>query len=301
MDMSSPCSSLLEVKSYLPQQARWYCERLEQGQVLFFPSVPFDLAEQDRQFLLSLRQTDSRFHKNISYRPATNVLKGVSANTEEHARLHRVMRSFSQEVAHFVAVFLAPYAGRLKLDFASFRPLQEKGRTLPLHQRNDLLHVDAFPSRPTRGARIMRVFVNINPSASRIWNVGRPFHALVPEIMRTQKLAPPQRSSAARGLARLAGMIGLPIPDRSPYDEFMLYLHDWLKENGDFQKNSAKRELVLPPGSCWVVFTDGVPHAAMSGQFALEQTLIIPMDALVSPETAPLRVLEGVTGAAMAN
>jgi len=63
----------------------------------------------------------------------------------------------------------------MKLDFASFRPLEEQGRDLSLHKRNDLLHVDAFPSRPTHGGRILRVFANINPSVGRVWNVGEPF------------------------------------------------------------------------------------------------------------------------------
>jgi 3-deoxy-D-manno-octulosonic acid hydroxylase-like protein len=38
----------------------------------------------------------------------------------------------------------------------------------------------------------------------------------------------------------------------------------------------------------------------MSGQFALEQTFIVPADALVSPKVAPVRVLEEVTGKRMA-
>jgi hypothetical protein len=80
----------------------------------------------------------------------------------------------------------------------------------------------------------------------------------------------------------------------------MLYLHDWLKENDDFQKNSTKFELQFPPGCFWMVYTDGVPHAVMSGQFALEQTFIIPARALVSPEAAPVRVLEATTGMRMA-
>jgi hypothetical protein len=79
----------------------------------------------------------------------------------------------------------------------------------------------------------------------------------------------------------------------------MLYLHDWLKENADFQANSPRREVVFPPGSFWMVYTDGVPHAVMSGQFALEQTFIIPVEALVSPEAAPLKVLESATGMRM--
>src|SRR5262249_559216 len=135
--------------------------------------------------------------------------------------------------------------------------------------------------------------------ASRIWKVGQPFHALVPEIMRSQKLAPPQRSGVTRAMVRLAAKLGLPVRDRSRYDQFMLYLHDWLKENTDYQQRAPKRELAFPRGSCWMVFTDGVPHAALSGQYALEQTFIIPIEALVNPATAPLRVLESTTGAAM--
>ena len=299
MEVSSPCSSLLAVDDRSPERAHWYCSQLEQGSVLFFPAVPFPLAEPDRQFLLSLKPGGSRFHKNISYRPATKILKGASGDSQEHARLERVLREFSEEATRFVATWLTPYARRLKLDFASFRPLEEKGRNLPLHQRNDLLHVDAFPSRPTHGGRILRLFVNINSEASRIWKVGQPFHALVPEIMRSEKIGPPEPSGAIRTLARLAAKLGLPVRDRSRYDRYMLYLHDWLKENTDFQQNAPKREITFPPGSCWMVFTDGVPHAALSGQYALEQTFIIPLEALVSPATAPIRVLESATGSAM--
>jgi hypothetical protein len=300
MAAENMASQTVEVKGYAREQARWYCDQLERGQVLFFRAIPFEFSEDDRKFLLSRNAAESRFHKNISYRPASDVLRGF-ADASDRKRLQRVMRSFSQEAARFVAKFLAPYAGQLRLDFSSFRPLEEQGRDLPLHKRNDLLHVDAFPTRPTHGARILRVFVNINPVAGRVWNVGAPFHAFVPGIMQAQRLQPPHRGTLGRALARAGSKLGLPICDRSRYDEFMLYLHDWLKENADFQKNSPKREVVFPPGCFWMVYTDGVPHAVMSGRFALEQTFIIPPQALVSPEVAPLRVLETMTGSPMAN
>jgi hypothetical protein len=137
----------------------------------------------------------------------------------------------------------------------------------------------------------LRVFANINPSVGRVWNVGEPFHDFLPKLMQKKKIGP-SNSGVGRALAHMASKIGLPVPDRSPYDEFMLYLHDWLKENADFQKNAPKQELVFPPGSAWMVYTDGVPHAAMSGQYALEQTFIIPREALVTPQVAPCQVLE---------
>jgi hypothetical protein len=300
MESGNTASQTVEVTGYAPEQARWFCDQLERGQVLFFRHVPFDFPDEDRKFLLARSAAESRFHKNISYRPASGVVRG-SADRADGERLQRVMRNFSQQTAQFVSKFLAPYAGGLKLDFASFRPLEEKGRDLPLHKRNDLLHVDAFPTRPTRGGRILRAFVNINPAAGRVWRVGAPFHSFVPPIIESRRLHPPHRGMAGRALARVGAKLGLPVRDRSRYDEYMLYLHDWLKENADFQQNSPKREVVFPPGCFWMVYTDGVPHAVMSGQFALEQTFIIPTQVLVSPEAAPVRVLESATGMGMVN
>jgi hypothetical protein len=297
--MNTASSPLLAIADDQQKSGPWYCDQLERGKVLFFPGVPFDFPETDRDFLLSQKQSGSRFHKNISYRPGTDILKGVSADSPDRERLHAVMRHFSREVTRFVSSFLSPYAGKLKLDFASFRPLEEQGRDLPLHKRNDLLHVDAFPTRPTHGGRILRVFVNINPSVGRVWNVGEPFDASVPKLARSHTISPPFRSPVTRKVARFASKIGLPVADRSRYDEFMLYLHDWLKENAGFQQDAAKQELVFPPGCTWLVYTDGVPHAVLSGRYALEQTYIVPTEALVTAEVAPIRVLEAVTGSRM--
>src|SRR5690349_5043097 len=271
-------------------RARQCCEKLERGEILFFPRPPFPLEEQDREFLISQRPIDSRLHKNISYRPGEDVLRGFSDSQESENRIHQIMRAYSREVTGFVTRFLSPYAGKLTRDFASFRPLEEQGRDLPLHKRNDLLHVDAFPTRPTRGGRILRVFVNINPSASRVWNVGEPFHQFLPRIIKSQTINPPKRGAIGAALAAFAAKLGFPVPDRSRYDEYMLYLHDWLKENQEFQRNSPKFELQFAPGCCWMVYTDGVPHAVMSGKYALEQTFIVPVEALVSPRAAPLNV-----------
>src|SRR5579859_2866216 len=155
------------------QRSSDYCRELEAGRILFFSGVPFALPAEDCAFLISQKQTGSRFHKNISYRPRQDVLRGASVeNSADQQRLHSIMREYSRQITQFVAAFLAPYAGKLALDFASFRPLEEQGRDLPLHKRNDLLHVDAFPTRPTRGARILRVFNNLNPTVPRIWRTG---------------------------------------------------------------------------------------------------------------------------------
>lgn len=298
--MSNACASLVEVSNGQSEPSQWYCDQLERGNILFFSRVPFEFPQADWDFLLSQKQTGSRFHKNISYRPVQDILKGVASDSPDRERLQGVMRNFSSRAAAFVGKILAPYAGKMGLDFASFRPLEEQNRDLPLHKRNDLLHVDAFPTRPTHGARILRFFVNINPSVERVWNVGQPFHSLMPTLTQKQSISPPFRNGVSRTLAHIAASMGLPVADRSRYDEYMLYLHDWLKENSDFQENWPKQKVVFPPGSSWMVYTDGVPHAVLSGQYALEQTFIVPAKAFVTREVAPVSVLEAITQREMA-
>ena len=297
--MSTAGSVMVEVSNIDSQSARWYCDQLERGKIISFPHVPFEFPQADCDFLLSQKQTGSRFHKNISYRPIHDILKGVSSDSPDRDRLQGIMGNFSRQAAAFVENFLAPYAGKLKMDFASFRPLEEQNRDLPLHKRNDLLHVDAFPTRPTRGARILRFFININPAAERVWNVGEPFDSLLPRLARAQNITPRFRGGFSRAMAHVAASIGLPVADRSRYDEYMLYLHDWLKENTDFQENWPKQQVSFPPGCAWMVYTDGVPHAVLSGRYALEQTFIVPAEAFVTREVAPIHVLEQMTGTQM--
>lgn len=281
-------------------RSRQYCSELEAGAILYFSVPPFDLPQRDVEFLLALKPADSRLHKNISYRPESDLLRGFSDDGGK-PRVHEVMRHYAVQVRKFVREFLAPYAGRMQMDYASFRPLEEEGRNLPLHKRNDLLHVDAFPSRPTRGARILRVFTNVNPAKDRVWVIAERFPELAARFAGAAGLTKYANSTGAwsslkRGLSR----VGLPIPNRAPYDEFMLHFHDWLKENSDFQQaKEGKEQVVFPPMATWIVFTDGVPHSALSGQFAMEQTFIVPVEALVAPEVAPIRVLEQLAGRAM--
>ena len=58
-------------------RARAYCESLERGEILFFPEPPFNFPAEDMKFLLSQQWTELRMHKNISYRPAEDLLRGV--------------------------------------------------------------------------------------------------------------------------------------------------------------------------------------------------------------------------------
>ena len=286
-----------------PEQHREWCERLEAGSILFFPQSPIALSDSDLQFLRGQQQTDSSLHKNIAYKPKADELTGVDskiANPAAVERLRGIMRSYSQSVTAFLTGFLAPYAGKWQLDYASFRPQEEEGRDLPLRRRDDLLHTDAFPTRPTHGSRILRFFNNIHPNRTRDWIVSDPFRAVATKYAPAEIALPQPDSSIGRTFKSLATGIGLgaaaPALKRSPYDEFMMRFHNFLKENRDFQSSCAKYDYQFPAGSSWMVYTDMVPHAVLSGQYALEQTYLVAPEAMVAPEHAPLTVLQELTG-----
>lgn len=131
-----------------------------------------------------------------------------------------------------------------------------------------------------------------------------PFEVIAPKLAPDAGLKGFAKSAASpirplrRAIGPLISAVGL--PDRSPYDRFMLRFHDWLKENYEFQAQTKQR-LEFPPFSTWLVYTDTVPHAVMSGQFALEQTFIVPIDAMVAPEKSPIKVLESLCGQSLSN
>src|ERR1700677_1241473 len=287
-------------------QARAWCQRLEAGDILYFPQTPIQFRPEDLSFLLGQQQTGSTLHKNIAYKPNLDSVSGLDASTTgaaELKQLQAIMRQYSQDVTRFLTRFLSPYQGRWQLDYASFRPQEEEGRDLPLRRRNDLLHTDAFPTRPTQGARILRFFSNINPTRTRDWVVGEPFSVLAPRYAPSELPLPAPGGSATRALRSLANTAGLgraiPSLKRSPYDDFMMRFHNFLKENSSFQENCHKESLQFPPGSSWMVYTDMVPHAVLSGQYALEQTFLVEHAALVTPESSPLSVLEALTHSAL--
>ncbi len=283
---------------------RWYCQQLERGHILFFPRIPFELSEEDRAFLLTQQQAGAGYHKNIAYRPHQDRITGlVKRSRQEEERLRSLMRAYSRRVIRFMAALLPPYASRWRLDYASFRPQEERGRPLRLRSRNDLLHVDAFPTRPTGGGRILRVFTNIHPTRPRHWVTSETCDVLIERLAGTPGLPLPSPrhhsiwGRLGRALATAGRRVGLPLIHRSPYDAFMLRLHHYLKEHREFQASSPKHVWAFPAHSTWIVFTDMVTHAVLSGQFALEQTFIVPHEALVLPERSPLRVLERLVGA----
>ena len=142
------------------------------------------------------------------------------------------------------------------------------------------------PASPNQGKRILRVFCNINPHGEdRVWRLGESFEKVLNQFL-------PRVKKPRLGLATLMKILRLTKGRRTLYDHTMLQIHDAMKADEVYQKEAEQLELRLPPGSSWIVQTDQVSHAAMSGQYVLEQTFYLPVEAMQDPRLSPLRQLE---------
>jgi hypothetical protein len=268
-------------------------EKLERGEVLYFASCPFTLSQGDDRLFLLQQKLAHHAHKNISYDPHRHEANGFVRTSKEQAdRVRDLLASFSKNATAWMVQTFHRYSQGWQLDRVSFRPEEEATRRLRHKARNDLLHVDAFPSRPTNGHRILRLFVNINPVDPRIWVTSDPFGKLL-ERFGTQAGLP--SIEGAPLIHRLQkSVIGLFHPTRakrSVYDEFMLRFHDYLKGNDEFQEKGPKRFWSFAPNSAWLSFTDTTSHAVLRGRYALEHSYFISPHSLALPNESPPELL----------
>lgn len=285
----------LDIADWVPQpgdaESERYAAALEAGKVLFLPRLRFELSPQEKRFL-DPRWSD-RKAKNISYDPASTAIKGALGNASDLEDLRRLVERFHQRATGLIQHLLPRYTARLRLARASFRPMPVAGRASSWRKDDSRLHVDAFPSRPNRGERILRVFANVNPRGEpRVWRVGEPFGEMAQRFL-------PRIKAPAPGSAALLNALRITKSRRSEYDHTMLLLHDGMKADLDYQRNAPQETVPFPAQSVWICFSDQTSHAAMGGQYLFEQTLHLPVEGLYDPQSAPLRVLEKLRGRAL--
>jgi hypothetical protein len=258
---------------------------LENGHVLVLPKLAFELLDDERRFLSPGWSNDRA--KNISLDGA--ALKGARGDAEDLAALAQMIARFATCAAELVTALFPRYAPYVKRARTSYRPQPAVGRALSWRKDDSLLHIDAFPSRPNAGERILRVFCNVNPGADRVWRVGESFAAMARRFL-------PRIRPQLPGTAQLLAGLRVTKGRRSEYDHLMLGLHDRAKADAAYQRSCAQQVVRFPPGTTWLCFSDQVMHAAVSGQHMLEQTIHLPLVALYEPGNSPLAVLERLCG-----
>ena len=278
------------------EQSRHIAGELELGKVIYLPRLGFRLETNEQRFLDP--HWLSGTHKSLSYEPvraaATGGVRGAQGSLEDLRSLAGVIARFQKEALALIHALFPQYTSHLRIAPTSLRPGNVENHKLSWRKDDTRLHIDAFPSRPNRGERILRVFSNVHPGqVPRIWKVGDLFEDTAKEFSAHVKPALP-------GSAALLRALRITKSKRSDYDHIMLGMHDAMKLDTAYQARASHLTFGFPPGSTWVCFSDQTAHAALSGQHMMEQTLHLPVEAQYFPERAPLRVLERQAGRALA-
>ena len=267
-------------------------DRLESGQVLLFEGLRFALMGAE-QALLAPTVSDGH-SKNVAVDPSTGRVSGSGLQGPELDLLRQMVIRFSAQSRSFLERLLPRYAQQLETRLASYRPVAVVGRETSRRKDDARLHVDAFASRPNQGRRILRVFCNVNPEGQpRTWLLGEPFERYAQRFVLRVRPQLPLEASVLQTL-------GITKSQRSAYDHLMLGLHDRGKLDDDYQRDAWRERFDFPAGSTWVCFTDQVLHAALGGQYLLEQTFMLPVSAMLHAERSPLRILERLSGRRLA-
>ncbi|HRL37265.1 MAG TPA: Kdo hydroxylase family protein [Ottowia beijingensis] len=260
---------------------------VEAGKVLYFPRLGF--AVQPEEQALLREDTLAPKSRNVSL-GADGVLKGAAGSAQDQQALAAMVGRFRQQALQLVDDLLPEYKGQLRVAPTSFRPKQVETRAQSVRADDQRMHVDAFPSRPSYGERLLRVFTNLNPhGVPRVWRVGEDFETIARRFL-------PQAKPYRLWQAKLLNAVHATKSLRSEYDHLMLQLHDLMKFDEQYQKNGTQVTVPFPPGSVWVCFSDQATHAVMSGQFMMEQTLYLPPGKEVDPQASPLAILTRLVG-----
>jgi hypothetical protein len=265
---------------------------IEHGGVVACPSLAFAVSDDERS-LFDASLADER-RKSIYVRSGRDDLTGTTVTGAARAAVRTMIDRYADSSHALVDGLFPKYDARRHASGTSFRPRAigdaSSGRALSWRKDDTRLHVDAFPSNPTHGDRILRVFTNVHPGTEpRAWRVGETFEAMAARFL-------PRTSDLPPGGAWLMHRLSITKRPRSAYDHRMLQLHDLAKADLDYQRTSPQRGIDFLPGTTWICFSDQVMHAAMSGQFMFEQTYRLPMAKIAEPDASPLRILERLTG-----
>ncbi|HRD71230.1 MAG TPA: Kdo hydroxylase family protein [Legionella sp.] len=251
---------------------------LEEGKILFFPDYYFAPVDKTLMSDSILHGT----HKNVSYDYKRNKLGAFNKEASNVSnKLEFLLKSYAEFSLDLVQKTLPSYIPHLQWGRTSFRPAQISGRSSSKRKDDTRLHVDSFSATPVNGLRILRVFCNVNPEQEpRVWQVGEPFQHVLKEFA-------PKIPSYNKLRAKILKWVKTTKSLRSPYDHYMLHLHDMMKKDDLYQEKVNKTQIDFPAQSSWIVFTDHVSHAALSGQYLLEQTFYLPVDKMTQPEHSP--------------
>lgn len=264
-------------------------EALENGKIILLPHLNFAINDNEKH-LLSAHYVPSKA-KPISYDAHTTRLIGARCNAIDAVLLQELCARYANHAKQLIHHLFPYYRPALQTGRTCYRPAELLGyREKSFKKDHTRLHIDTFAATPTQGRRILRIYTNINPFfRDRVWRVGQSFSTIAERYL---SQVPNYHTSLAKILYSCKVTKSL----RTQYDHIMLHIHNAMKKDVSYQATVAYQEINFKPHSSWITFSDQVSHAALSGQFELEQTFYLPPHAMHEQAKSPLNILEGMLG-----
>src|SRR5712691_11700997 len=101
--VSEYASGALGASTLDEARRRGYAERLEEGHILLLERTPFALPDAtERAALAGVRQASAAHHKNISYRPGEDRVKGIAGGSGDAQVVHRALRAYSHNATRLL-------------------------------------------------------------------------------------------------------------------------------------------------------------------------------------------------------
>ena len=267
-------------------QQQIYLNHLEHGGILFLPNLGFNFSPEETRFL-SPDWSDGK-SKNIYLAGSERKIKGAKGSAQELLAMSALIQRYSNYAHLLISHLLPSYMPHAKPANTSLRCVEAAGRKTSWRKDDRRLHADAFPSKPTHGERLLRVFTNVNPhNTARVWNVGEPFADMAARFL-------PKVPQYSQLQAKLMNKLGITKSLRGEYDHIMLHLHDLAKADANYQANAPQMRFEFPASSTWIVYSDLVLHAVLSGQHMMEQTFHLPQQHLTYPSACPKNSIESL-------
>jgi len=278
---------------------------LEAGNIIHFPDCPIELPNSAELETLREQLPQQLKLKNVSYHPEAGSVRGLDKESQVADLVKTVLVNHSNRVSEFLHQQLPGLFDHALIGTCSFRPIEERGRNLKAHASNELIHIDAGAYGATNGDRILRFFVNVNPVEDRVWATRGAFPQLLEryraeaglDSISPESLNKGPMGHLRTGILHMIDQLGLPVSralDSSPYDRAMRQFHNFMKDTPAFQSDPDGRvDMRFGPMSAWMVLTDMVSHACLSGQHCLNYTALLPLQDCQRPELAPYNLLAG--------
>lgn len=240
-------------------------DSLEHGNVVFFPALKYELNRELKKLMNKSILTSTKHY--ISYSPTNQALSGHTGNDQE---LTQLLQNYCAIASQFVGQLFPKYKDSLSLGHTCL--ITNDDNCPP---NNADFHLDAFPTSPLHGKRILRLFTNISDLGhAKSWQLGEPFSQIM--LRFAKKIKKPF-------------VLKLLLSKRSFYDHVMLQLNRMMKADPSTQ--SGER-FDFPANSSWLAFTDQLSHASLNRQPMLAQTFYLPINSLHHPQLSPLTQLE---------